>query len=192
MSALQPVVTDRQPPCNHAERSWRHRPRGRSRAEEDLTKVKTQRLVAALVVVLATAVVLVGAAHRRIVRTTAQAFSASERPAGRLRRQTGSSGPWRGAPHRSCARTIVLALSALGGIAPAIVASAQPARPEEGAGIRGARAVATSLVPVVSGDSSGFDWADVYDGGRLRPRHVPAGAAAATLAARHRRHVTLP
>ena len=153
-------------------------------------KAKTQRLVVALVVALATAVVLVGGAQadRPDNRAGVLGVGAAGRTASP---PTGSSGPWRGAPHRSCARTIVLALSARAASLRLSSPPLQPARPEEGVGIRGARPVATSLVPVVSGDSSGFDWADVSTAVGFVLAMFLLGAAA-TLAAPHRRHVTLP
>lgn len=153
-------------------------------------KAKTQRLVVALVVALATAVVLVGGAQAD--RPDNRAGVLGVGAAGR----TASPPDWfERAVARSAAPIVRpddrAGVIGAGGIAPAIVASAQPARPEEGVGIRGARPVATSLVPVVSGDSSGFDWADVSTAVGFVLAMFLLGAAA-TLAARHRRHVTLP
>ena len=153
-------------------------------------KVKTQRLVAALVVALATAVALVGGAQ-------------ADRPDNRAGViGVGAADPTASTPdwfERAVARSAApivrpddrAGVLGAGGVTPAIVGSARPARPEEGGGIRGTRPVATNLVPVVNGDPSGFDWANVS----LAVGFVLAMfllAAAATLAARHRRHVTLP
>jgi hypothetical protein len=153
-------------------------------------KVKTQRLVAALVAALATAVVLVSGAQadRPDNRAGVLGVGAVSR--------TASAPDWfERAVARSTAPIVRpddrAGVIGVGGVTPAIVASTRPARPEEGVGIRGARPVATSLVPAVSGDSSGFDWANVS----MAVGFVLATsllAAAATLAARHRRHITLP